>query len=716
MTAPAPHRLAVDLGTSTTVAMLQWPDGRVRPLLFDGSPLLASAVLLGVDGRLQTGRDATHLARGNPERLEPNPKRRVDDDIVLLGEAEVPVRELLAAVLRRVGEEADRVAGRIGQLTLTHPAAWGTRRVALLTDAARRAGLPQPRLVGEPVAAATYFANTMGPALPLGALVLVYDLGAGTCDLTLLRRRPEGFDIVASDGLNDVGGLDVDAAIVAFLEASYGRLWTDGVTRRQLWEDVRTAKEMLSRTTQTLITLPAPGTEVPLGREQFNGLIAPVLRPTIAMTRSLLLDAAAAPAPTTVVVLVGGASRIPLVSTMLHEALGIAPMVIEQPELVVAEGALYATAPGGGAGAPVSGGFPSAAVPVSGAYPSAAIAVSGGFSSPATPVSGGFGSAATPVSGAFASAATPVSAYPGAAAPVSGYPGAAAPVSAYPGTAAPVSPGSGYGRPPAGPAVPPGSAGHRPPMPPTYRGGPPSGPGHSGRSGGPGGPAAGTRRANAALIIAGAVAVLVVLGLGTAGVIWFTGNHGSTPSAGGTTPHSGRSTPAAVKYDMTKVVVENLCTKVDLGHFATEFETASQAPSHTRSLNTTVSTATCSLTRQHGAAVSLVSIGFTVMVYADPTYAKSAQDQARDTAKLNDKNAVTVGGFGDDAVLYQTTTSSDTAGKQAYYTEDVRDGNLRWTTYVVGTSLQQDWTPAQRAQVVDDLKAVAKASFDKVTA
>ena len=90
MTAPSGLRLAVDFGTSNTVAMLRWPDGRVRPLLFDGSPLLSSAVLLGVDGHLYTGRDAAHLGRANPERLEPNPKRRIDDHCVLLGDREVP--------------------------------------------------------------------------------------------------------------------------------------------------------------------------------------------------------------------------------------------------------------------------------------------------------------------------------------------------------------------------------------------------------------------------------------------------------------------------------------------------------------------------------------------------------------------------------------------------------------------------------------------------
>src|SRR5262245_59407698 len=226
MTAPW-YRLGVDFGTSTTIAMLQWPDGRVRPLLFDGSPLLASAVLLGSDGQLYTGRDAAHLGRGAPERLEPNPKRRIDERVVLLGDAEVPVRDLIATVLRRVASEAQHVAGSVHDVTLTHPAGWGPGRRAVLLDAAEQAGLGHARLAGEPVAAAMYFAQIKGADFPLGSCVVVYDLGAGTCDVTMLRRQPQGFEVIASSGLNDVGGLGVDAAIVAFLQATYGVLWTD---------------------------------------------------------------------------------------------------------------------------------------------------------------------------------------------------------------------------------------------------------------------------------------------------------------------------------------------------------------------------------------------------------------------------------------------------------------------------------------------------------
>jgi len=149
--------LGIDFGTSSTVACLRWPDGRTRPLLFDGSPMLPSAVYLD-NGRLLVGRDAQHSARVDPGRYEPNPKRRIDDGTVLLGSAEIPVTTLIAEVLRRVATEASTVTG--GQpfgVTLAFPAAWGELRRRTLLEAATAAGLRSPYLVPEPIAAASYF-------------------------------------------------------------------------------------------------------------------------------------------------------------------------------------------------------------------------------------------------------------------------------------------------------------------------------------------------------------------------------------------------------------------------------------------------------------------------------------------------------------------------------------------------------------------------------
>jgi molecular chaperone DnaK len=213
-------RLSVDFGTSNTAAALSRDDGRVRTLLFDGSPMLPSAVFLHPSGTLMVGREAMHSARTAPERYEPNPKRRIDEQTVLLGDAEVPVVDLIAAVLRLVADEADRVAGsRVPDVTLTLPAAWAHTRRQVLVQAAERAGLPPAQLVSEPVAAADTFLTVSGGAVPVGDSVVVYDLGAGTFDASVVRRNPDGFEVVAAEGLSQAGGLDIDAAIVGYLAA-----------------------------------------------------------------------------------------------------------------------------------------------------------------------------------------------------------------------------------------------------------------------------------------------------------------------------------------------------------------------------------------------------------------------------------------------------------------------------------------------------------------
>ncbi|GIJ53400.1 Hsp70 family protein [Virgisporangium aurantiacum] len=409
----ADYRLGIDFGTSTTVACLRWPDGRTRPMLFDGSPLLPSAVFLADDGRLLVGRDAQHSARVDPARFEPNPKQRIDEGTVLLGSTEVPVTALIAEVLRRVAIEASTVAGGAPlDVTIACPAAWGEHRKRTLLDAAAAAGLREPRLVPEPIAAASYFdAVVRDRNRPPGNLV-VYDLGAGTFDVSVVARATGGFEVRVTDGLADIGGLDIDAAIIGFLgavvenaESVWARLEQPTTTqdrraRRQLWDDVRTAKEMLSRSATTIIFVPLLEQDLPLGRAQFERLVRPLLERTVATTKSSIRRAALPESVPLDVFLVGGASRVPLIATLLHRALGVAPTAIEQPELAVAEGCLAddpagSAQPAGVAGpagsawpagptpAPVSGGGPAAA-PVSGP--------SGQFpAQPYSPVSPGYG-------------------------------------------------------------------------------------------------------------------------------------------------------------------------------------------------------------------------------------------------------------------------------------------------------------------------------------
>jgi molecular chaperone DnaK len=359
--------LGIDFGTSNTVGAVATTRGPVRLLLFDGSPVLPSAVYLSPDGRLLVGRDAQRSWRLHPGRFEPNPKRRVDDGTVLLGDQPVPVARLVAAVLARVLTEARRQLGAAPDLVrLTHPEQWGQRRRAVLLDAARRAGLGPVRLVAEPVAAAAYYAALPPPAPPgvppgsgrVPADVAVYDLGAGTFDAAVVRAGPGGFQVLAEGGLPDVGGLDFDQAVVEHLRAGHAGAdpagWqgvlnpADPQQRRDrqlFYDDVRGAKEMLSRAASADIALPA-GPPAHLTRGELERLLLPYLEQTVRCLRDTVARAGLGPGELAGVFLVGGSSRIPLVARLIHTSLGVAPTVLEQPETAVVEGAVRLDPPG----------------------------------------------------------------------------------------------------------------------------------------------------------------------------------------------------------------------------------------------------------------------------------------------------------------------------------------------------------------------------------
>jgi hypothetical protein len=444
-------RLGVDFGTSNTVAVVRWPDGRSRPLLFDGSPLLPSAVYAepsapgGAPGALVVGRDAVHSARLDPARFEPNPKRRIDDGTVLLGDRELPVGEMMAAVLRRVRDEWRRTVGGVDpDTTLTFPASWGATRRLVLADAAGTAGLGRVRLVPEPVAAAAYFTQVLGREVPIGAVVVVHDFGAGTFDASVVARTSSGFEVLAVDGRDDIGGIDVDNAIVAKLgelcqqrdAAAWERLIhpatvEDRRARRLLWDDARVAKERLSRTPAADLTVPLLNVDIHFTRQELEELARPLLDQTIRVTQGVIRWAQLAQGRIAGVFLVGGSSRIPLVATMLHQALGEAPVAIEQPELVVAEGSIV----GDAAAIPVTAG--PAPGPATGAIPTLPpVTGEGGFTMPPDlrPMSGPPNAAPSTSPSNGDGPMQPVSGMPlwGSPSSVSGPPASSTPVSAPP--------------------------------------------------------------------------------------------------------------------------------------------------------------------------------------------------------------------------------------------------------------------------------------------
>ena len=368
--------LGVDLGTSHTVAVLRWPDGRTRPLLFDGVPLLPSAAYLDPNGMLHVGRDALRMAALDPSRLEPNPKRRIDEPTVLLGTQEVSTVDLLAAVLAAVARAAVEAVGFLPPAALTYPASWGPARRTVLANAAQRAGWPPPRFVPEPVAAARYFADVLRRPVPVGAAIAVFDFGAGTLDIAVVRNAGTGFEVLGTGGIENLGGLDVDAALVGHLGRllaqtspdTWNRLVNPDSTallrdRGRFWDDVRGAKEMLSRSAVAPVAVPGMEDAVHLTREELERIAGPLLQRAVYETASVISRCGLRPDQLAGLFLVGGSSRLPIVARLLHAQLGIAPTVLEQPELPVAEGALAEVTPAAAtAAAPAS---PAAPPPVS---------------------------------------------------------------------------------------------------------------------------------------------------------------------------------------------------------------------------------------------------------------------------------------------------------------------------------------------------------------
>ncbi|WP_199433591.1 Hsp70 family protein [Qaidamihabitans albus] len=354
--------LSVDLGTSNTVAVLSAHGRPPRVVEVDGSATMPSAVFADEDGTLMIGRDAERRARLDPTRFEPNPKRRVDEQTLLLGDDVVPVNEALAAVLRRVLEETSRQLGGEppDEVRLTHPAQWGPVRRNVLLSAARLAGMGNAiSLVPEPVAAAAHFASFPGKALAQGQALAVYDLGAGTFDVAVVGAAQNGFTVLAEDGLPDLGGLDVDQALLVHVgrEVSHSdpQRWqrllrpestADRRTRRSLQEDVKAAKEALSRHPQTEVPMPEPFSDVLVTRAELEALVRPAMLRSVELLSRTVRSAGLTPDRLAGIYLVGGSSRLPLVGTMIAEKLGVVPASLDQPETAVALGAHHVAADG----------------------------------------------------------------------------------------------------------------------------------------------------------------------------------------------------------------------------------------------------------------------------------------------------------------------------------------------------------------------------------
>jgi len=335
-------RLAIDYGTTNTVAVVSTAGEQPRVVTVDGAPRMPSAVLSTVDGALVVGMDALRLGRSAADRLETRPKSRIDEGQLLLGSRTVDVALAVRAVLERVCAEASGQAGAaVDEIVLTHPADWGAVRLGTLLRAAE--GLAaRVSVAPEPVAALS--AAGIAP----GRAMLVLDFGGGTCDAAVVRTGAVGYSVLSCAGLPDLGGDDLDQRIVDHVRAARpGAVpemsTSDGtlVARRRLTlrQDARAAKELLSRHSAAEVSVPGADA-VRIDRAEFDTLVAADLDRAAHLGVEVLARSGLDSADVTGVYLVGGSSRIPGLGELVGRRTGLAVTSAREPESCVAWGAL----------------------------------------------------------------------------------------------------------------------------------------------------------------------------------------------------------------------------------------------------------------------------------------------------------------------------------------------------------------------------------------
>lgn len=350
------YRLGIDLGTTYTAAAIS-RDGAVSVVeLGRRSSTIPSVVYLREDETILAGEPADRRALTEPGRVAREFKRRIGDPTPIMVAGVPYSADRLASKLLRwvVDFVTEREGSPPASITITHPANWGAFKHDLLEQAIRNADLEGVTTITEPEAAAIFYASL--ERVETGTLLGVYDLGGGTFDAAVLRKTDTGFEILGRpEGIERLGGIDFDEAVFSHVRSAIGGSLDDldpddpsvitavGRIRRDCVE----AKEALSADTETVIPVMLPNlqTEVRLTRAEFEAMIRPSLTETIEAMNRALRSAGVTADELSSVLLVGGSSRIPLVSLLVGSALGRPISLDVHPKHAIPLGAAMVQAP-----------------------------------------------------------------------------------------------------------------------------------------------------------------------------------------------------------------------------------------------------------------------------------------------------------------------------------------------------------------------------------
>ncbi|RIV25859.1 molecular chaperone DnaK [Alicyclobacillaceae bacterium I2511] len=342
--------IGIDLGTTNScVAVMEGGEAVVIPNA-EGNRTTPSVVAFSKDGERLVGDVAKRQAITNPIRTVSSIKRHMGSDHrVKIEEKSYTPQEISAMILQKLRADAEAFLGeKITQAVITVPAYFSDSQRQATKDAGKVAGLDVLRIVNEPTAAAlAYGLDKVGEHT-----ILVFDLGGGTFDVSILELGDGVFEVKATSGNNRLGGDDFDQRVMDYLISEFKKdtgidLSKDRMAMQRLKDGAEKAKKELSATLTTTISLPfisadASGPkhlEVNLTRAKFEELTRDLVEATLSPTRQALKDAGLSNAQIDRVILVGGSTRIPAVQEAIKNLIGKDPSKGVNPDEVVAVGA-----------------------------------------------------------------------------------------------------------------------------------------------------------------------------------------------------------------------------------------------------------------------------------------------------------------------------------------------------------------------------------------
>ena len=342
--------IGIDLGTTNScVAVMEGGEPVVIPNA-EGGRTTPSVVAFSKNGERLVGQVAKRQAITNPENTIMSIKRDMGSDRrVKINDKEYSPQEISAMILMKLKQDAESYLGeKVTQAVITVPAYFSDSQRQATKDAGRIAGLEVLRIINEPTAASLAY----GLDKEDNQKILVYDLGGGTFDVSILEIGDGVFEVLATSGNNRLGGDDFDQRIIDYLAEEFKKengidLRNDKMAMQRLKEAAEKAKIELSSVLTTNINLPfitadASGPkhlDITLTRAKFEELTADLVQKTAEPMRAAMRDAGLTPADIDKVILVGGSTRIPAVQALVKEITGKEPHKGINPDECVALGA-----------------------------------------------------------------------------------------------------------------------------------------------------------------------------------------------------------------------------------------------------------------------------------------------------------------------------------------------------------------------------------------